>query len=66
MFYIKGAAFWHELDILVSNKGYTLDKYLSLLSNSQKESGKLSQEFNFEITKVIGEQAFSEVTSKYL
>lgn len=66
LFYFKGAAFWYELDALLSTKGHTLDRYLALLSNSEHQNGRLSREFKTAIAQIIGEQRFKQLISKYL
>lgn len=66
LFYDKGAAFWHDLDTHLENKGDSLDHYLSLLSSSEHKNGKLSREFTAAIINIIGKQEFEQLASKYL
>jgi len=66
LFYDKGAAFWHELDKRIENKGGSLDHYISLLSVPEQEDGELNKEFTSEIISLIGKQEFEYLVSEYL
>jgi hypothetical protein len=66
LFYVKGAAFWHELDMLLKLNNDSLDDYLPLLADSKGNDGKLSNEFIETISKIIGDKKVELLLSKYL
>lgn len=69
-FYIKGAAFWRELDqaLIDSTQGKkNLDDYLSLLVNGQfGDNGELPDKFFQAIIDVLGKEKVERLLHQYL
>ena len=63
VFYIKGAAFWEEIDTALTIKGASLDQYISYLSGERKSDVQLNGAFVGEIEQVIGEIEFAKISS---
>lgn len=70
LFYSKGAAFWREVDNLVSAAtagGSSLDEFLPLLLNGTfGPGGELPSEFTGAVSKIVDPGALEEVISEYL
>jgi hypothetical protein len=66
LFYVKGSAFWYELDMFLKQNDDSLDHYLSLLAVPQGIDGKLSKEYIKAISRVIGDQKVELLLSQYL
>lgn len=67
LFYVKGAAFWNELDNMLHKKYRNLDSYLQLLViEPNKYQSNLPQPFVNKMIEIIGEQEFKKLSIKYL
>lgn len=67
LFYIKGAAFWNELDIALNKKYRNLDNYLHLLVlEPATYQSTLPQVFTSQMIEIIGNEKFKQLSAKYL
>lgn len=67
LFYVKGAAFWNELDMALHKKYRNLDNYLELLALDKEQcQTTLPQPFIDKMVEVMGEKNFNELARKYL
>ncbi|MFD1261868.1 hypothetical protein [Entomomonas asaccharolytica] len=67
LFYVKGAAFWNELDSLLHKKYRNLDSYLQLLVMEPNHyQTDLPQPFVNKMIEIIGEQDYKKLSAKYL
>ncbi len=66
LFYVKGAAFWYELDNELTKKGASLDSYLATLSGAEQSSGQFNSNFQVVIEKIIGKNKYDKLVSDYL
>lgn len=78
LFYLKGTAFWLDLDLHLQRNQSSLDNYVSLLQTKQNESNKqrLTNATNRDVTlplafvkavsDVIGKSVFSQLETRYL
>lgn len=67
LFYVKGAAFWNELDSLLHKKYRDLDNYLELLVLNQGQyQTNLPQPFVNKMIEILGEKEFNKLSAKYL
>ncbi len=78
LFYLKGTAFWIELDLHLQRNQSSLDNYVSLLQSKQDEPTKprsVSREssdvslplpFVDAVSEVIGESVFNQLETRYL
>ena len=66
LIYLKGAAFWYELDMALQNKGKNLDTYIRKLSKVTFTDGKLSEEFESALKLEISAPVWKKIKQKYL
>jgi hypothetical protein len=66
LFYVKGTAFWQELDTRLADHGNTLDNFLHLLSGSDRKSGKINPSFEAEMHELIGDIEYQRLVATYL
>ncbi len=66
LFYVKGAAFWEEIDIALNKKDSSLDEYLEILSGANQTNGQLNDIFVIAIIKTLGKNKFTQLVSRYL
>lgn len=67
LFYIKGASFWNELDLLLHQKNDDLDNYLNLLViNPNTYQSKLPEVFVDKMISIVGEKDFNTLATYYL
>ncbi|SON51876.1 hypothetical protein [Vibrio tapetis] len=78
LFYLKGTAFWLDLDLHLQRKQRSLDNYVSLLqmksdgsseNSNQTEEGRdvrLPVEFVEAVSDVIGKSIFNKLEARYL
>lgn len=66
LFYDKGAAFWHELDVLLAQNKSSLDDFLYLLSEPDSNNGRLNGKFSDAMVEEIGESRYEKLVDEYL
>lgn len=66
LFYIKGSAFWQELDLALQTRGKNLDQYVVLLDSSDTKIPDLNQSFITAMIKIIGADHWDTISRKYL
>lgn len=67
LFYIKGAAFWNEIDRELIKQGQTLDLYIQDLTHKQSTyNTELPQKFISSVSAVIGKEKLSQLINEYL
>ncbi|MCX4025935.1 hypothetical protein H0A36_19060 [Endozoicomonas sp. SM1973] len=66
LFYLKGSAFWQELDLALQASEKKLDDYISLLSSPNIQSTDLNQAFIDAMIKIIGSSHWATISNKYL
>jgi len=66
LFYLKGAAFWLELDMQLQREARSLDQYIALLQQGDSQDEKLPNAFVEAVSEVIGGGVFKQLEGKYL
>lgn len=67
LFYVKGAAFWNELDNALHKKYRNLDNYLGLLIvNPENYQTELPEPFVNKMIEILGEKDFDRLLKRYL
>ncbi len=66
LFYVKGAAFWEEIDIALNKKDSSLDEYLEILSGANQTNGQFNDTFVKAIIKTLGKSKYTQLVSRYL
>ena len=66
LLYIKGAAFWQNLDVLLQTQGRSLDEFLSKLTSADLSSGELPDSFAKSVLGIIGGDRYKKLVSQYM
>ena len=63
LFYVKGAAFWQQIDQALSEHGKSLDTFVKILNHSKTQ---LPADFVSAIQRIIGKPRWDTLESEYL
>lgn len=63
--YVKGSAFWNEIDNQLAKHGDSLDQFIADLAEKNKDT-KLPKAFIDKVTPIIGEDVLNQLVEQYL
>ena len=66
LLYVKGAAFWHELDVKLQNQGESLDEYITLLDGLVYDEGQLPEQFEAALKASLTPSVWDKIKKEYL
>lgn len=67
LFYLKGASFWNELDLLLHKKNQNLDNFIPLITiDPSSKQIELPKAFTDKMIEILGEEDFKTLTHYYL
>ena len=66
LFYIKGAAFWHAIDLALQDKEGSLDDYIRELEGLNYDDGKLPEKFEIMLRQAVTAPVWDKIKEVYL
>lgn len=66
LFYLKGAAFWYEIDKALQKKGQTLDRHIKQLEGLTFQEGELPLKFEDSLKEAISTPVWEIIKKTYL
>ena len=66
LLYVKGAAFWYEIDIKLQSQGENLDEYIKMLDGLTYHKGYLPKQFELILKTALTPSVWAEIKNKYL